>query len=214
MTDALATPTASELSRGEYAAQLETKVIRLKQGVGLNFLELGRLLCEVKEEEYFKELGFETITEWLSSPDVSISPGWAWNFIGLYDTYIRKAKLQPADIQTIDYTKLQMITPVVKRHPDKLDELLTKAATLRRVDLKRDLRQFKAEHGEDPEIEKERVFMTVGEMTQMVKDLEEVETVKNRNLMKVQARGVCDNLKDILAERSGIEDLDTYLSKV
>ena len=79
--------------RAKKAFELEKKIKDLKFVVGKNFLELGRLLKEIRDKQYYLDLGYNTVTEWLNSPDVSISARWAWDFISVYEVLILEHKI-------------------------------------------------------------------------------------------------------------------------
>lgn len=129
--------------RATKAFELEEKLKDTKQNLGSGFLEIGRILKEVRDNRYYVELGYESITEWFSSSDVSISPAWAWHFISIYETFVLEHKVPIKNLADIDYSKLQDIVAVVHDNPDELDEWLEKARNLRRIDLKRELQEYK-----------------------------------------------------------------------
>lgn len=76
--------------RGELAFKLEQEAIQLKNRIGTDFLEMGRILKEIRDNGYYVELGYSKITEWLS--ERSISPSWAWTFIDIYETLVLEAE--------------------------------------------------------------------------------------------------------------------------
>lgn len=131
------------MKRSETAFKLEQEVKGIRHKVGESFLELGRLLKEFRDNAYYKDLNYDTMTDWLSSPDISISIGWAWNFISVYEIFILEHGLSPARVLGADYSKLQEIIPIVRKAPDSAEEWLEKATDLRRVDLRREIQEFK-----------------------------------------------------------------------
>lgn len=129
--------------RANVAFELENKVKELKTKVGTSFLELGKTLKEIRDNQYYLDLGFESITQWLSSPDVSISPTWAWHFISVYEVLILERKLTTSSVLATDYNKLHQIVPVLRNNPsENAEEWLEKARSLRVVDLKREIQEF------------------------------------------------------------------------
>lgn len=131
--------------RSEIAFELEQQVKGVKFKVGENFLKLGKLLKEFRDHAYYKDLNYDTMTDWLSSPDISISVGWAWNFISIYEIFILRHGLSPARVLEADYSKLQVIIPLVRKNPDSAEDWLEKATDLRRVDLKREIQEYKGQ---------------------------------------------------------------------
>jgi len=128
--------------RAKVAFELEQDVKNLKVEVGRNFLELGLKLKTFRDNQYYLDLGFASITEWLSSPDISISAPWAWNLISIYELLIIKFKLAPERVLATDYSKLHQILPLIKKHPEDLEKWLTAAGTLRRIDLQKEIREI------------------------------------------------------------------------
>lgn len=131
--------TTKLVDRGEAAYQLERQIIEAKESIGKNFIKLGQLLKEVRDKHYYKELGYDKFTEYLSSPEVGISRSWAYDFIKIYEVLITKHKVPHAELIGIDYTKLRQILPVVQKKPDEVGEWVDKAKSLRRVDLQREI---------------------------------------------------------------------------
>lgn len=129
--------------RADLAYKLENELRDTKKRLGTGFIEIGRILREIRDNGYYVELGYETITDWLSSPDVSITPAWAYHFIAIYETFILEHKIKMDDLAGIDYTKLRDIVPVVRENPKKIEEWIDKARELRRIDLRRELQEFK-----------------------------------------------------------------------
>ena len=129
--------------RATAAFELEEKLRDTKRNLGTGFLEVGRILKEIRDNNYYTELGYDSITEWFSSSDVSIAPAWAWHFISIYETFVLEHKIPVENLSNIDYTKLQDIVAVVRDDPDGVDDWLDKARNLRRIDLKRELQEFK-----------------------------------------------------------------------
>lgn len=144
MTDISPTTNGREI-RATRAFELENKLKTTKTNIGSGFLEIGKILKEVRDNQYYTELGYQSVAEWFSSPDVSISPSWAWHFISIYETFVLKHKITIERLSGIDYTKLQDITKVVGEHPEQVDEWIEKARSLRRIDLKRELQELRVQ---------------------------------------------------------------------
>lgn len=131
--------------RGKIARRLENDLLELRRRMGRNFLEMGKILKVIRDKEYYRELGYDTVTEWLSSPDVAISASWAWNFIAIYEIFMERHKLEPDRILDISYNKLTQIIPVVRKSPDQIEDWLNKAEVLRRIDLQKEIKEHRIE---------------------------------------------------------------------
>src|SRR5574343_998321 len=142
MEDNTALPTLAEQhpADAQKAFDLEQQVKAVKSQVQGSYLELGRLLKEVRDNDYYKLLGFDTVSEWLSSPDIAISRKWAASAIRVYELYILKLGKKPEEIQNIDYTKLVSLSGLIEKHPEEAEEWIDKASTLRRIDLQSEIK--------------------------------------------------------------------------
>jgi len=129
--------------RGKVAFKLEQEIKKVKYSLGYNFLEMGKYLKEIHDNEYFVELGFESMSQWLS--EVSISSSWAWTFMDIYDIFIVKNKITQERILEVDYTKLSQIVPVIKQNPEDAEKWLEAAGSMRRIDLQREIRESRLE---------------------------------------------------------------------
>lgn len=135
-----------EEQRVELAAQLEEIVKSIQQSSGRDIFELGKALKEIRDNELYKELGYDTVTDWYKSPEIGMSPSWAASFISMYELYIVKLGKKVEDILPSDYSKLRDIAPIIESKPEEADEWIDKAKHLRRVDLKREVREFEFRH--------------------------------------------------------------------
>jgi len=201
-------PTAE---RGKIAFELEQKVKELQHSIGSNFLEMGKVLKEIRDNQYYRELGYDTITDWLQ--ERSISAGWAWNFINIYEIFILEHKLSPARVLETDYSKLSLILPIVKRHPDQVDDWLTKAENLRRIDLRREIMDFKhANHPEEMNPLKQGVYISLFDLYELLHYLIAIkELFDEKKEFKKQLQFSCDYLINMIKHASGIEDENKYL---
>lgn len=129
--------------RVSIALQLEETVKEINALTNNSYskFELGKALKEIRDNDLYKELGYNSITEWLSSPDIGITKSWAYSFISLYETFVIRLKKDPQQLPS-DYTKLRDILSVVNKHPDRVDELIEQADALRRVDFRRVVREI------------------------------------------------------------------------
>lgn len=140
--------------RGIIAFDLEKNLINQKRGISVGFIEIGKILKEIRDNSYFVELGYNRFSDWLNSPDVSITPGWAWNFIAMYTLFVEQHQVDMSRLCKIDYNKLSAIIPVVKDHPEQLDTWLVAAESLRKSDLVREIKSQKVESTEAEIVEK------------------------------------------------------------
>ena len=97
------------------------------------FLEQGRLLTVIQSEKHYEMLGYETFTEYLGSPELSISERSAYRSMLAYRLKIEMG-LDEGKMIDAGISKLQMIAPHLEK--DNKYELLNMATTLSRGDLR------------------------------------------------------------------------------
>lgn len=135
--------------RADTAHEAEQQIIELKKNIGEHTWIMAKLLTDIHDNQYYKELGYESFGLWLSSPEIDISKRLGYLFVDLYKTYIVDHNLKQASLAGTDYTKLWKILPVIKRDPTTADDWIEKAKTLRRVDLDRELRAYTIQKRQD-----------------------------------------------------------------
>lgn len=136
----VATQDMTQDERSKLAFELEQHLRDIKMRTGMNFIEMGKTLKEIRDNKLYKELGYDTVTEWLSDPDISISASWAWNFISIYEILILKHGIMPEKLLEADYNKLIQIIPIVRKNPESAEVWVEKAKTLRKIDLQREIK--------------------------------------------------------------------------
>lgn len=175
MTKELAT------KRNKTAQELESHILTIKTNVSQNTWDLAKTLKEVRDNEYFKELGYNDFPTWLSSPEIDLSYRWAMAFIDMHETFVLEHNIKPEELTATDYTKFYHLLPIVKKHPEDVAEWVSKAQTLRRVDLDREIRaqrlhdkseSIKKLAGEDKSAEP-KVKMAVGDAVPMFAKFED-----------------------------------------
>jgi SAM-dependent methyltransferase len=125
------------------AEQAERAIIHLKTTIQGSTLELGKRLKEFKDGKQYLLRGYNTVNEWLSSPEVTIAATWASHAITMYEFYVLKLGRKPEELQGIDYTKLYNVLPMIKKHPEQAEEWINKAKELRRIDLQSEIKTQK-----------------------------------------------------------------------
>jgi len=171
-----------EKSRAEAAYELEQSFRNFKIQAGNCFIQMGKILKTIRDNDLYVELGYDSIIDWFSSPDVSVTPSWAWAFISIYETFVIQYGYTEEQIADIDYTKLKDITTLVKENPDSADEWLEKARVLRRIDLRkeirlhriteRDQRLIEAEKETSDEVKK-KIKIVQGDTLEKLRELED-----------------------------------------
>ncbi len=99
-------------------------------------LVLGKLLKENTDNEYWKQLGYESFTDFVAQAGFSFTRRTAYNYIDLWDMF-EKFRIDYQRFVEIPYSKLLKIKPVITK--DNLEEWIVRARELSRTDLEAEL---------------------------------------------------------------------------
>jgi len=117
---------------------------KLKKELNFGFLAMAKLLTANLDGKFYQMLGYDTFDSYIAQEDLGFQRRTAYTLIGIYKDLILGLNVQPVALDTIDYTKLDMI-----RHeatPENIEDLLTKARTLSKSDLKIEVTGREHEH--------------------------------------------------------------------
>ena len=109
------------------------QTITLKNCITKNLLQLGRLLIESKENEYFKAYA-DTFTEYLGTPEISLSRSFAFKIMFNYTKWVIELGISQAKLEHIDSEKLYLVG--VQADEGNYEEWLERAKTLSRSDIR------------------------------------------------------------------------------
>lgn len=116
------------------------ETIKLKTGIEASFLALGERLKRIKEEVLFEDQ-WSDFGAFLA--EMKLSESTASRLIGIYETFVLKYQIAPAQIaQAGGWTVIADILPVVNSKKDA-KYWLDQATTLTRTDLRRELMEIK-----------------------------------------------------------------------
>lgn len=122
---------------------LHNRLLELKKDIGLRFLEVGRILYRLKEEDLYKVINPDMSWEaYCAMPDVSISPSHARNLMRIYSVFIGTLGVAKEELAGIDQRKLTAILPKVDSQ--NCEDLLSEARELSRSDLQKKMREDSA----------------------------------------------------------------------
>lgn len=133
MTDLAHTePTDLQITEA-FAAQAELK--HTIRGLRAGWMRLAEQLYEFSESKKWKVLGYGSFSSWLSEPDIDIERRQAYYFIEAWRELIVERKVQPAELEGIEVTKLREVMPAIRRGHVQVDEAISDMRTLTRDDL-------------------------------------------------------------------------------
>jgi len=134
---AIITLSPAEIKKQEKAHMNYIEIRERMAAVGMNFIELGRLLKICRDKKYYKVHNHDTFESFLGSLEVGVNYKTAYSFIHIYELYVEKLNINKEFLAQIRHAKLQAINPVVERNPQ---EWLFKAKELSKSDIINEVR--------------------------------------------------------------------------
>lgn len=136
-----------EIMKGSLAFSINQRILKLKRIMAISFIEMGKLLKRVKDEELFKDLDYPTFRDYIAS-EIGIHWRTADYYIDIWKTFIERLGYEAEELSEYSYDKLRKLLPIVKTEKEPR-ELIEKALTLRWVDFERTFKADKRNVGYD-----------------------------------------------------------------
>ena len=112
-------------------------ICKLRHSINNGFWILVEQLKKCREEKYWQTLGYETFASYLAQPEIDFNLHTVDNWITTYNRMKEHNLLPPEGVIDIGISKLSVIAPYLT--PENSTELLYKARTLSRSDLRAEL---------------------------------------------------------------------------
>ena len=105
---------------------------------GLLYLDIGRLLMIIRDEDYYQHFGYDTWLEFVNSGEITIKQSTIYAYISIYEMYVMKYGITLDALAEIPWDKLHLALPAVRRAGGKeeVKEWVIKAEKLSRSDLR------------------------------------------------------------------------------
>ena len=141
-------------TQGKNAFELHKSIVRLKVQMGVAFLELGRLLKEIRDKELFKVLGYDSFQAYLTDSELGFKRRTAYYYIEIYEWYVGKLSYDEQYLAEIGHDGLIRMLPIVKKeYPNmpesRLKELMMDAKELRHGDFDKKYKDEEKQNGHD-----------------------------------------------------------------
>lgn len=109
----------------------------LKLDLNARWLKMAELLYENRKRRFYSILGYDTFESYIAQEELGFQRSSVYKILGIYKDLVVGRGVQQLDIADIDADKLDMIRSHLPT--GNLEELLTKARSLSRSDLRKDL---------------------------------------------------------------------------
>lgn len=111
-------------------------IVAAKQNINIGFWALVTELRECRDKKYWEVLGYHSWASYLAQPEIDLSVHTVDNYLTIYNK-VTELDLLPQCGSDIDIGKLSIITPKLTK--ENADELMDKAKSLSRSDLKTEI---------------------------------------------------------------------------
>jgi hypothetical protein len=142
--------------QGAGAFEIHQNILALKKQMGVAFIELGRLLKQIRDENYYQVLGYDNFTSYIINSELGFSRRTAYNYIEIYEWYVEKLAYETQFLAEIGQEKLRRALYIIKEEYPKLPyfelrkyagQLITEVKELRPVDFEKKRKDDKLNEG-------------------------------------------------------------------
>lgn len=138
-------------AQGKKAFAVHQNILELKRQVGMAFIEMGKLLKELRDNRYFEVLGYDTFTSYIINSELGFKRRTAYYYVEIYEWFVEKLGYDMQVLAQIGYDKLMRALDVIKKLPkpkkDKVEALMTEVQELRPVDFAKKYKDEKKQKG-------------------------------------------------------------------
>ncbi len=141
--------TTLETLAADAAFALHSRVLALREEVEARFLELARVLVEIRDTRAYEALGCPTLEAYIASPEVALSRRQVFRMLSVADAFLPTpnatdgtAGVSDFDLAEVGITKAALIAPLVKdAEPELVADLMADARTLAVSDLRKRVKE-------------------------------------------------------------------------
>jgi N6-adenosine-specific RNA methylase IME4 len=117
-----------------------TYIVSLRKNINTSFWQLVTELKRARDNRYWIVLGNDSWASYLAQPEIDLNEHTVDNYITAYNSIKQLNILPPAGAFDIDISKLTAIAPYLTK--ENAEELILKAKTLSRSDLRDEMREL------------------------------------------------------------------------
>lgn len=134
---------------GKGAFEIHQNILVLKRTMGIAFVELGRLLKMVRDEDYYQVLGYDSFQSYVINSELGFKRRTAYYYIEIYEWFVNRLGFTPDYVGEIGQDKLLRVLDILKREFDesskysftqlkeRAESLISEAEELRPVDFEK-----------------------------------------------------------------------------
>ena len=120
---------------GKLAFKLHTEVLATNNAIQNNFLYMGKLLYIIGEKQLYRTLGYNQFEEYLNTPELGFSRGWAYSLMKIHKKFILDLNREEKELLSVGVGKLSILIKHDIINSDNVDSWLTEATGVTKEDL-------------------------------------------------------------------------------
>ena len=131
-------------AEGKKAFEVHNAILNLKKQMGMAFVEIGKLLKEVRDNKLYRVLGYDTFQSYIVNSELGFKTRTVYYYIEIYECFIQELKVEMEKLADLGFDKLVMLLPMVEKLGgservicDKIENLMHEATELRPHDFKK-----------------------------------------------------------------------------
>lgn len=131
----------NKTQKADKAYKLYDEIKQSKMIDTMRLIEMGKAFKEIHDKKRYKDLGYDTFTEFCADPELGYQKSTVYSFIKIYETYVLHLNVSADVLCSIGHRRLQLILPLIG---DAFDlEWLERAETWGYADLINAVRKAK-----------------------------------------------------------------------
>jgi hypothetical protein len=129
-------PAPGSVTPVESAARAHAKVIEGLRGVRISLTLLAEGCHDLHATEGWRELGFETLAEYLAAPEITVSRSEFYALADIWSTYVLAGGVEPLALQGAARSKLEVPLPALSAGVVSAEQAVADASSMTRKDLR------------------------------------------------------------------------------
>lgn len=117
------------------AHEMDQEIRQIKRQMKGLWVRLAERLYLFRTGEMWKDIGYPTLSSWLSDPEVDIERRWMYKLTDAYKFLVLEYGLPRERVEQLEISKVNEVLPAIRRGQVELEAGLSDIETLRREDL-------------------------------------------------------------------------------
>lgn len=165
------------------ARELHDRILELRYISKRSYVEVGKILSELKGGLYNEAVGAMTWADYLNQPEIDLSVGEANRLIQIYEEFIVRLGYDMAEFANVPVKNAQCMLPIIKHitNKEEVDLMVEEALVLTQKDFRERMYDRKEESGE---VEPRTYEYLIMKKTKETGSMEKVHDIPSEDIKK------------------------------